>query len=436
MSGPGDMVTVLSLDDYEYMTGLRSAAAETKKFGHDAAESASMMESFHKPIHKATHLAAGFAFAVGEGKDNTAHTLEHLAMMAPLIGSTIGEMATAGTMLATWAPPLGIAAAILGSAIIPGMLETEEATKRIGDAIAHNSSLWDRFAAKVNSGEVFGRGLGAINKSTDPQKILDQKFAIEDAKAGMEAELKARKSQQRQQLEAANKAIGEAKQRAGQDSLEELTRAAIERANDQGLSDEEYLAKHANDTIDKGILGEKGTEAIVKTEEQIKDLEDSIARAERRAEALGEKLHEAVENQLGDDKALQDLDKERDAMAKKIAADAASPYDKALAKAQELQDALERGWIDQDLFDKANEKNLKELGAAEKAAMGNQKNKAVESGTAAAYEAIRESIRSTEKNDSPGVAELRTLVDLNRQQLKAQQDIAKKQDVEGVNIPG
>ena len=409
MAAAGDMVTTLSLDDYEYVTGLRNAAAETNKFAHASAESSNLLgehHHLHRAAHKATHLAmaASFAMTSGEGEDKLVGSLEKASMLLPMIGMQFGGVGTA----------IGVTGGIFATALLGPIKLLNDQAKEFGEALKRAGSQWDKLISQRGSAVAFEQKLGAIDETTSPQAIEEMQKAEKDQMEQKLAMLDEAEKKQKALAAAAKQAKEIQEGGFGGGLL-----GAIKGIGDwTGLTDNgaeaDKRAKAAN-------------EALAKSNEQVADLKREAQEHKERAEQLGEKLEPARKNEeeIAHEKEMNDLLEKRRQIAQKIGEESLNPLEKALKKQEEINTAYALGDLTQKEFEAASAKLQRDI---MQPTTGHLNAAAV--GSAAQYNAIRESIRSQE---TPGVAELKTLVELGKRQLAIQENVAKPDP--GIKIP-
>lgn len=405
-----DLVTVLSLEDFEFQNGLRSAASETRAF---AAETSSAFEHIegrlHRVEHAAAHLAVAFSFNISEGTgpDALAHKLEHVASLAPTIGLALGHL---GGTIGAIAPPIGIAVGLLGAALIPKMMESAEAAKEMAEAIKEAGTEFERMIGKERGSIGFERRLNRITAETSPESIQSQKENAEDTAAELRDEISRRRFEFRKQ-------VGELATKGGLEG---------DLAGKFGPNNEERGAFNFRSQGNEGQDLSAEAKAAKEMYDRLKEAEDQLERMDKRAGALGDKLEASKEFQKRKEdqefiqKQLENEQKIREEIAKEIE----TPYEKAKKHLAELQSAQEGGIITPEMFDKAADKTLQDFAKAQ-GHSPEQINAGVSKDRS--YEAIRASIRSAENGaDTPELAALREQLETSRKQLKATQDLAEK----------
>lgn len=395
MSAAGDLTAVLTLEEFEFQTGLRDAAKQTEEFASHAEHAGGRFEHAfgHRVQHKIEHLTFALIAlnSMGKGSEDMAGKLESALTLAPMIGSAFGPVGTA----------VGVAAGVIGAVLIPKLEEAKEAAKQFGEELERSGREWEKQITKDVASKGFERRLGRMEAATDPKTIAAEKESTEDRKAELEEELRLKKAQFDAEMNAAA-----------------MKGAVKNKGNGQGIF------------VDEDIIGEKAAQHMRETQEKIEELEDSIRRAENRASALGEKLEDASAYDAAlqaQKKINEELQKEED-LHDKIAKEIETPYEKAQAKLKELTDAAARDIISPEEFEAASGKVVTDLAKSQPAEM--QQHNAAVSGENS-YAAIRESINSQKnQEESPQVAALREQIEIQKKQLAATENLGRSVPVE------
>ena len=161
----GDLVTVLTLEDFEFRTGLRNAAGELEKFGS-----------------RARSAGSGAGAGMGRGIGQAAFAVQDFTSVLSMGGKNALSRALMSTMnnvqmLGMAFGPMGIAitavAGALGSVLIPKLLEGDKAAEGFTDsikaAVEEAKTASDRFADMAK----FEMKVGHTSTTKGAQSIVD-----------------------------------------------------------------------------------------------------------------------------------------------------------------------------------------------------------------------------------------------------------------------
>lgn len=407
MTAAGDISTVLTLDDFEYMTGLRDAAGAARQFSKESEGLLGGHHSLHRAAHKATHLAMAASFATTAGEaDGLVGGLEKAAMLAPMIGMQFGPIGAA----------IGVTGGILATAFLGPMKAAEESAKRFGEEVLRAGERWSKVINQHGQDVLFERKLGRMDANTSPEAIRSQMEEKQDEAAAKRAMLEESRSKQQALLNAVKPPHAATGGGGAGSLIEDIIGGAF------GTGAAGAVHEAIGDQIGQGgiELSKETQEAIRKAAEEVRELEEGFERAESQAEQLGEALEQAEEG-AARKKEEQEINRQYDerlALAKKIGDEVLTPLEKAKQKQEELETALFRGVIDQDTFDKASAKNQKDLAKGLETEEGHRgHNAALRAGSSEAYSAIRESVKEMQGHNRPEVALLKDLANTAKQQL-------------------
>jgi hypothetical protein len=406
MSAAGDLRAVLTLDDFEYLTGMREAAHEADNLAEHVEHAG---HSMHRAIHRSAHLAVGAAFMFSEGKgiDDFKSKLEQLAAIAPMVGLAIGG----------WAGPLGIAAGIAGAVLIPKLTEADEAFKAITDDIKEGGKALDEFI-----------------------KRQQEMVAFQD---------KLRKTHGRDEFGKTKEDLDEDMKKAqvAEDALIDAARKAQMRVNG---------AAQARNAADEGPLGavggwfaggeaQKALEAAEKERERVlSDLRKvgaEKAEIDEKRRQLGKE--QAAKEEAGpsaidpkfaieQSKKLLELEEKRRQIAERIGKEIETPYDRAQEKIRELSEAYKEGIIDKETMEKGSQHAIDEY---EKSQTKQGANAASMGGSSESYKQIRESVDSQSKVDDEKIRILKEQAEKQEKIVQGVDRIAdniRPLDVEGI----
>ena len=274
MPGAGDLVTVLSLEDFEFRTGMRDAAAQAKNFGKAVEDGAAKAQGALQRLNReAVGAIAGAGIgtlfkSLGEGQSARDAGIDALSSGLSALGGALHAVPM-------WQAQLAAFAADLGAQLVPALKESSKAAEEFGNAMAKMGTDFDRAIAKENASAAFARSVKKLSERgsvADVESAQDQNQArLED----LEYEIQARKQLFRQQMENARAAGG----------VEGPGGAGVYKIGPGG---ERVLQGPIpeNAEVLPGVIGKAGAEEIMREQARIKELEDLLKRAQNRAEAL------------------------------------------------------------------------------------------------------------------------------------------------------
>jgi len=408
----GDLVQVLSLDDYEYLTGMREAAGATDKLAEHVEHAG---HSMHRSIHRAAHLAGSFAFMLSEGKgvEDMKGKFESLAMMAPMIGLAIGG----------WAGPLGIAAGIVGASLIPKILEGAEAWKSISEATKEAGKDLEAYIKREEALIDFKAKLGETKTQGELSKTVEEKEReLEKMKGAAEAETKFI-----EMLQTKKEGLEKAKKGGAPGGLMDmLPGAALSKA---------LGGPNVSDIINWGVGKMDIEPTLAEIDKQIKEHNEKRRGIGQGMIGIQQQLDFAGKavpwqnNPL--EKGVDAADKERAALIHQIREEVATPYEKASEKIRELNERRKEGLITDKQYEQGSKNVIKAFGASE----GHQ---GVNAGVGRdSYSAIRESIRASEHVNDEKIKLLKQQVENGEKQQTELQNLNRNIEaslVQEVNI--
>ena len=416
MPEAGDISTVLTLDEFEYMTGLRDASEATRSFANETEAHLGRASHAHGSLHRAQHnaihlaMAASFAASSGEGEKGMVGQLEKASMLIPMIGTAFGPVGTV----------IGVTGGLLATQLLGPLKQAQEEAKKFGEALERAGKKWDENITRAGSGVTFERETDRKIDKGDTEGLEKDKQHYEDMIAQKKAELDAAFEKQG----ALQKAAAPAKH-AGE-SVEDVYRGIARNAvkfsglnlmmAGQGLDLFDAVAGKPGDGEGQGVEATKG---LVETAEQINKLQAELKEAEERAKALDEALGDAtgVEKQNKVAEALREQETRRLELAQKIGREVMTPYEKAVEKQNELNDLLDRGVLDDETYNRASKKNredaAREMETQEK---GHGKNAGVQANSGEAYSAVQESLKELRGTTRPEVKLLEQIAENTKKQ--------------------
>jgi chromosome segregation ATPase len=285
----------------------------------------------------------------------------------------------------------GITGGIIATALLGPLQAAQEEAKKFGEALGKAGERWNKLISKRGRDVEFERKTSRMDLNSNPDDIRKQKETEEDAAAAKQAELEEARAKMAA-LTAAAKPEKPPTHPAEKSTSERLLNLAS-----GGLSGlvSDSMEKATTDTAAKASEA-AAVEALRKTKQQIEDLESEIEEHKGHAETLGGKLEDAETGKRQREEAeKQTKEKEEQLkLAEKIGKEVETPYEKAQAKQEELNNAMLRGVIDADTYDRASKKNQKELTEGLAAEQGPERhNRGVAGRGAQAYESVREAVK-------------------------------------------
>jgi hypothetical protein len=267
MPGAGDLVTVLSLEDFEFRTGMRNAASDAKNFGKavaDGAEKASA--ALEKLNRQAVGAIAGagigtFLKGIGEGQSERDSAIDSLS-------AGMSTLAGAFHAVPTWQSQVIAFALDLGAQLVPKLKESSEAAKEFAESMNKMGADLEKNIGRMRGQLGFGRqikGLEETGTVEDVQRAQEQKTAQIEA---LTKELQMREKDFRDQMERAR----------GMGGVEGPGGAGIYKIGPEG---QRILQGEipANAQLLPDVLGKPAIEGILERQKRIDDLKNAIADA-------------------------------------------------------------------------------------------------------------------------------------------------------------
>lgn len=165
MSGSGDLVGVLSLEDFEFRSGLRQAANETKTFASQVTSAGSNMGAgFGRAVSQIGFAVQDFSSVLSMGGKNALGR----AMM-----STMNNVQMLGAAFGPWGLAVTAVGGAIGSVLLPKLLEGTNAFDQIAESTdAATKSL----SAYIQQGQQmlsFQKALGETKGTADRTKLKE-----------------------------------------------------------------------------------------------------------------------------------------------------------------------------------------------------------------------------------------------------------------------
>jgi hypothetical protein len=377
----GDLTTVLTLDEYEYMSGLRNATVATQAFANNATASLENAKKQWATIGRSMgQIGFGmqdfFSIYTMGGKDALPRALMSVMNNVQMLGAAFGPMGLAVTSVG----------GALASILIPQLMKGTDTTANFTEELKKSEEALDRLINKEKSSLGFVADLKKLKEKGSKDQA---EAAIDRNETDIEAtknELMRRRAELRKNVQAAMAQGGVA-----WDPL-------------KPIFDKDNRLLQQNIGIRAEKIGDAAADRIVGQGEKIRDLEDTLERLERRKKALADldlnampadvekERKKSVQEQIQHSNELAKREQERERAAQRIAKEIASPYEIALEKQRELQDLLNQEIITRGQYDRATRMNAEELAKNINGQTG--KNEMLQKGTSHAYEAIRESVKA------------------------------------------
>src|SRR5262245_19433530 len=179
MAGPGDLVTVLSLEDFEFRTGLRNDAAAAKNFGETVEHAGNRAQQAMQRFSDSTAGAvAGAAFGeftkqlvAGESERNAGIDARSVALSS--LGGAMMQMPS-------WQAKGAGFALILGSQLVPSLKATGEAAKQFEQDMQAAMTSVDKHAALMKGSRAFERSLATLKSRGSVEDVA----AAQETNAG------------------------------------------------------------------------------------------------------------------------------------------------------------------------------------------------------------------------------------------------------------
>ena len=411
MPAAGDLKTVLSLEDFEYISGLRDAAAETEKFAGTV-----------------TQMGTRVKAAAGTLKDTVRGGLQDFAKQGEVADVAQGALqGLSGTItgvvskMGPWGFVIGTAAGILGDQLIPTLFEGSKAAKEFGEAMAESASAFEKLEGKWKSSDAFERHLGRAAKESSPDAIESEKRGLEDDADDLKKSIDRREKELRRQVEAARDAGG----------VVVIGRGA-------GMTD----AQIKNAQIDPDAVGMETFKSLKEQQDKLNEEREELARKQRRAGALEGILPDARRPQGQRDREKEDADQ-----AKKDQGDLDRLQEKTRTPQERLAERLNdlatlglRNPGSDDLINRGMEDALKEFQAGLPAEHGGGERlaSAAEQGSAAAFSTINRAMAQSQRGEIPNqqLAEAKRQVEIAKDQLEQLKKLQDKNNVVPVQLAG
>ncbi|MDE2426777.1 MAG: hypothetical protein KGO96_12820 [Elusimicrobia bacterium] len=408
----GDIVTVLSLEDFEFRTGLRRAGREAKQAGSEIAG------GIGRGIGQVGFAVQDFysVFSMG-GKNALGRALMGTMNNVQMLGAAFGPIGMAVTSIG----------GAIGAIVVPKLFEakaaSEEFTNGLKAAVAESEKLVSHF----NDLSSFNAKLKGTKTSAGAASMLDDLDLQEKqlrfkrdklAKAGNDFGFSL--------VNSGKAMVPDFAQGKGVASNLRFMRATAKGGGEGGLAAEREEAKKLADELDT-------------LDEKLRDIRNKkSATRDKQAElSEAEQFSKHWDDVLAKQKKLREAENQRLKVADDIRQSVESPYEAVQRKLEDLKRYRDLGVIDDDLYGSAVDKAGKDaIAGLAKGSIPNQMNAGVAAGGGREYAAIRESIRSSQSNESPEAKAIRDLINLTRRGVKAQEELAAANAQPPIKIPG
>lgn len=402
----GDLRTVLSLEDYEYVTGMRNAAKQSQQLG------GALTGGLGRAIGQVGFAAQDFSSVLSMGGKNAlGRALMGTMNNVQVLGSAFGPMGMA----------ISSVAGALGSIFIPKLFESGEASQKLADDLKSVTSEAEKMNAEFARRARAGAGIGKLSSSKAAGAHLED--------LGLEQKI-LRDRQKR--LEKAGDDMGSRlwdSRKAGLPEWAVNKDTATKLRNLQPIKEGEKLpeldeAKKLADELDavQAKLSEIGREqdATKRKQTELFESEQYLRGVERE-----NKKQKQITEELTKQSRIWD----------QIRKQAQSPFEAAREKLDELQQALRKGTIGKDLYDEASGKVMEDYEKAHQVKYhesegAHYQNAALAAGSS---EAISAATRAQMKQNDPRLQLARKQAQLARDQVEELRKI--KEHVKNMQPP-
>ncbi|HEY2250904.1 MAG TPA: hypothetical protein VGH74_07570 [Planctomycetaceae bacterium] len=399
--GGGDLVTVMTLDDFEFVTGLRRSANETSKFaGQVNGAGSSLSGGFGRAIGQMGFAAQDFSSVMSMGGKNAlGRALMGTMNNVQMLGAAFGPAGMAITSVA----------GALGSIFIPKLFEAEAASDALAKKIQTTATEAERASDSFERMARFSAKIAAIKTASGAESMA----------TGLSTDIKV--------TEHRAKMLSRAADQSGNALLSSGNYFLPSYAKDYSVADQLRNVKNKKGDSDKDpnlIEAKKLADDLEKAEREAAKL-----RAERSQVGDAQKRlteEEAITKEMEDQRDLaKDMmaenrkeerelkqareKKERDAerFAEHVRRDNMTPFEKAQEQLAQINDA---SGLDDDAKAKAKARIIDDF-AKQKGTKDPENNVALK-GSAEAASAIRDAITSQAKSeDSEQVKLLKRIAD-------------------------
>jgi len=286
MAGPGDLVTVLSLEDFEFRTGLRNDAAAAKKFGDEVEGAGNRAQ---RAMQRFADTTAGAVAGAALGEFTKQLVAGESARNAGIDALSVGMSSIGGalTQAPAWQAKVAGFALTLGAQLVPALKDTGEAAKEFARGMAEAGDAVEKNIRDLKGSRSFERDLATLKRTGSVEDVTRAMESNAGRTQDIQDELELRKREFQRQIESARDVGG----------VDKVMRGA-------GMSWEQMW----NAVLDPGKIGQDGFDAIKKNQQAIIDLEETLKRAGNRADALNGAMADAKgrEEQERRNKAWQD----------------------------------------------------------------------------------------------------------------------------------
>lgn len=409
----GDLVTVLTLEDFEFRTGLRNASAATRQFATDITSAGNGASAgFGRAIGQMGFAAQDFASVLSMGGKNA---------LGRALMSTMNNVQMLGMAFGPWGLAITAVGGALASILIPKLLEGSDAGETFAESIERSEKALDKLLQKETAGIGFGQSLRELEAHGGVKELNSAKDKNLDDIEKLDHEIQRRQTELRRNIERAIPLGG-------------LTGTKWNRAKPLFGKNDELLQEF--EITDPKLIGEKESQAIAEQDKKLQDLRDTRARLGRRGEALDALGPKAVENDEFENRRKQN-ERRHDELERL--------REKTMTPLEKLQDQLGK-LQDLDVMMPGNEgligKGMEQLFAEfEKSLPKEQVSKklapAALKGSSEAISIINRAMVQNQKDNIPNqqLDQAKKLVDLAKQQLDEQKK-KREPELQPVQLSG
>lgn len=375
MSAAGDLRTILTLDDYEFVTGLREAAQETRQFAATANDSMGKVAS----ARARTVGQLGFAMqdfssimATG-GKNALGRAVMSTMNNVQMLGASFGPTGMAVTALA----------GAVGSVLIPQLLEGKSAFDGIAESTRFATGQLEDHIRRTNEAIAFRDKLAKAGNAKQAEG-MGEDIALQKKQA--QATITALK----EEAERIQKQVKSLSSQGGMGAEDPFSLRAL-------LFPKQTYEKH----FEIGPQIEALQAQAQKIHKQVASKLADLRELNQREQLVDQKQPEleAIDEQLEREKEVNHVLEKREALLDQLRKKAETPAERLTEQLRDLKDLFREsaGGMSIDDFDKISDSYFKEFQHSIAKHEGGGKNVAAVAGTVQGYEAIAESIRATER---------------------------------------
>jgi hypothetical protein len=396
MRSPGDLVTVLSLEDFEFRTGLRQSAQETKQFATDVTKSGnSAAAGMGRAVGQMGFALQDFSSVLSMGGKNA---------LGRALMSTMNNVQMLGMAFGPWGMAITAVGGALGATLLPKLLEGETAFEQIASATAEATSRLEDY---ISHGKEMIRFQSELANLEGPGQVKTKRDALETRQKEMELE-----------GEQFTKQAGNIRRQ-----MAELQKIADETAPKDGIM--KWLFSPAKSGV-RALELDPAIEALNKQLEAVTKKSIEAGRALNQIGKQKEMLKDVEPTVSGNEISKFDLElQEKDnARLQAIRDHSSNPAMKRAKLGLDLQDLMDVGKRNPNMAGLASqgmEDLFTQFAASSHQTRGSRLSPAALRGSSEAISAInRASQGATMDPQKQELLEVRKLVDLARQQLAEQ----------------